>query len=420
MKINVKEIDYNKFIELPQYTYKKPKKRSIILATIIRIVSFFELLKYNFKYKKINMDKLSKKEPCLILMNHSCFLDLKIASKILYPRKYNIVCTDDGFVGKELLMRYIGCIPTKKFVTDPTLVRDMMYTFKTLKSSVLMFPEAGYSFDGTAIPLPSNIGKALKLLKVPLVIIKTNGAYLRDPLYNNLQLRKLDISASIEYVLSKEEIAQKSEQELSEIVNNHFIFDSFKWQQDNKISIKEPFRADSLNRLLYKCPHCLKEGKMEGKGTKIICHECNNEYELNEYGYLVHKSNPIFNHIPDWYKWERDCVKEEILKDEYEVFIDVEIYALKDMKHIYKLGDGNLRHNKNGFELIGCNGELRYLQNPLASYTINSDFNWYEKGDIISIGDSNVRYYCLIKNKEDVATKVRFAAEELYKLNGGK
>ena len=63
--------------------------------------------------------------------------------------------------------------------------------------------------------------------------------------------------------------------------------------------------------------------------------------------------------------------------------------------------------------------ELNYECCNNCAYEFN-DFNWYEKGDIISIGDSNVRYYCLIKNKEDVATKVRFAAEELYKLNGGK
>lgn len=51
-------------------------------------------------------------------MNHSSFIDLKIASTVLYPSPLNIVCTSDGFVGKERLMRSLGCIPTRKFVTD--------------------------------------------------------------------------------------------------------------------------------------------------------------------------------------------------------------------------------------------------------------------------------------------------------------
>ena len=83
-----------------------------------------------FKTNYINIEKIDKKQPYLILMNHSSFIDMKIASKILYPKKYNIVRTDDGFVGKEFLMRWLGCISTKKYIMDPTLVKDMIYTIK--------------------------------------------------------------------------------------------------------------------------------------------------------------------------------------------------------------------------------------------------------------------------------------------------
>ena len=69
--------------------------------------------------------------------------------------KFNIVCNDDGFIGKKLLMKYIGCIPTRKYAADLHLVKDMIYTVKTLKSSILIYPEACYSFDGTSTVLPS-------------------------------------------------------------------------------------------------------------------------------------------------------------------------------------------------------------------------------------------------------------------------
>ena len=45
------------------------------------------------------MEKIGKKEPCLILMNHSSFADLQIASHIFFPKRYGIVTTTDGFVG---------------------------------------------------------------------------------------------------------------------------------------------------------------------------------------------------------------------------------------------------------------------------------------------------------------------------------
>lgn len=79
------------------------------------------------------MDKLDKDEPCLVLMNHSSFIDLKIAIRLLCTRPFHIICTSDGFVGKRWLMRSLGCIPARKFMTDVTLVRDMVYAVGTEK-----------------------------------------------------------------------------------------------------------------------------------------------------------------------------------------------------------------------------------------------------------------------------------------------
>ena len=40
----------------------------------------------------------------------------------------------------------------------------------------MLFPEAGYSFDGTSTTLPDSIGKFVKVLGIPLVMITTYGA----------------------------------------------------------------------------------------------------------------------------------------------------------------------------------------------------------------------------------------------------
>ena len=416
MKINVKEITLEQLEKIEPYKHKKPFKRSFLLALVIRIASMFTLTNVKFKSKLINMDKLDKKEPCLIIMNHSSFIDLKIASKLLFPRKYNIICSDDGFVGKEFLMRFLGCVPTKKYLTDATLVRDIMYCVKELKSSVLMYPEACYSMDGKTTILPSSVGKCIKLLKIPVVMITTYGAYHRDPLYNNLQLRKVNVSATMEYIISKEDIKEKTSEELMDIVNKYFSFDNYKWQQENKIRVKENFRADYLNRVLYKCPHCLEEN-MEGKGISLTCKNCANEYILDEHGYLKNtKNETIFDSVPKWYKWERECVKKEIEEDKYLLDEIVDIYALKDFKCIYKLSKGRLVHNKNGFSLY-IDNKLIYSQPANHSYTLNSDLNWYEIGDVIGIGDNDVRYYCVINKEKDVALKARLATEELFKKN---
>ncbi|MBR6533273.1 MAG: 1-acyl-sn-glycerol-3-phosphate acyltransferase [Clostridia bacterium] len=421
MKIKTRKLPYGEVLKLKPKKHKKPLKPLFILALVIRVLSFFELLGVGFKYKKIGMDKLSKKEPCLILMNHSSFIDLKIASALLFPRKYNIVMTSDGFVGKNLLMRLVGCIPTQKFISDSLLVKDIFHCVKKNNSSILMYPEASYSFDGTATPLPDSLGKLVKKLGIPVVMIKTFGAFAYDPLYNNLQKRKVKISAEMKYLLSPEEIKQKSFEEINGILKEQFSFDNFRWQQQNGVKITEKFRADCLNRVLYKCPNCLAEGETQGKGTTLTCKNCGKVYELTEDGFMkAQKGETEFPHIPDWYAWQRKCVKDEILNGEYRLCENVDIYMHIDTKCIYKVGDGVLTHTKDGFSLVGCEGELRFTQAPELSYSLYSDFYWYEIGDVISIGTPKVFYYCIPKTDKDIVAKARIAAEELYKIINNK
>ena len=395
MKIKVKEKSYEDVLAMPVGLHQLPVRPGILFRTLLKVLSKSELKETNFTCREIGMEKLGKHEPCLILMNHSSFIDLKIAATILYPRPFNIVCTSDGFVGKNWLMRAIGCIPTKKFVTDLTLVRDMMFAVKKLNSSVLMFPEASYSFDGTATPLPESLGKCLKMLGVPVVIIRTYGAFARDPLYNNLKLRKVDVSADMEYLLSSQDIAEKSVSELNTILKEKFSFDNFLWQQENKIRIDETFRADCLNRVLYKCPHCGTEGKMLGKGTELSCGSCGKKYELTELGYMkALEGETEYSHIPDWYRWERECVRKELEAGTYLLDVSVDICMMVNTKCVYKVGSGRLRHDAEGFHLTGCDGKLDYYQKPSASYSLYSDYFWYELGDMICIGNTEVLYYC--------------------------
>ncbi len=416
MKIKTKAMSYDKVMALPRPDHRKPLKPNILLTTAVRVLAEFDLLPTGFTYSKVDMDKLDPKEPVLILMNHSSFIDLKIVSRIFYPKPYSIVCTSDGFIGKNLLMRMLGCIPTQKFVSDITLIQDMEYMLKEKNTSVLMYPEASYSFDGRATPLPRKMGVLLKKLGVPVVTVITKGAFARDPLYNMLQKRKVKVSAQVKCLLTKEQIKEMTVAQLDEILDDAFSFDNFAWQQENNILITEKFRADGLNRILYKCAHCGTEGRMEGKGTKLTCHHCGKTYELTEEGKLQATDGETeFPHIPDWYQWERQQVRQELIDGTYRLETDVDIAMMVDFKAIYKVGSGHLIHTNEGFTLTGCDGKLDYTQGPLACYGLYSDYFWYELGDIICIGNKDALYYCFPKCG-DVVAKTRLAAEELYKL----
>ncbi len=417
MKTKVAYKSYDEVMALPRKKRKKPKKPNLFFRTLLKLVSVPDLLVTHFKVKKIGMEKLEKKETCLFLMNHSSFVDLEIAVSVLYPRPLNIIATSDSFVGMDWLMRQIGCFPTQKFVFDVTAFFGIRYCLKELKSSVLMYPEASYSFDGSATPLPENLGAFVKKLGAPVAMIRTYGAFTRDPLYNNLQRRKTRVSAELSYLLSPEDIAQKTPQEIQSILEEQFTFDHFRWQKENQIKLSEPFRADYLNRVLYKCPHCLAEGKTEGKGIHLTCHSCGKKYELDEYGELFATDGDTrFSYVTDWYRWEREEVRTEIENGTYQLDVPVKIAMLVDTKRIYFVGEGRLTHTKDGFHLTGCDGKLDYKQASKASYSLYSDFNWYQLGDVICIGDTKTLYYCFPQNAGDVVAKTRLATEEIFKL----
>lgn len=421
MKIKVVDKSYSEVMALPVPKHEKPRRMGMFWRVLIKALSATNLHRYHVKYNEAGMERLDKGEPCLVLMNHSSFIDMQIVGDYLFPRPFSVVTTTDAYVGLAWVLKAIGCIPTQKFVSDITLIRDIKYALKEKRSTVVMYPEACYSFDGTSATLPDSIGGLLKMLRVPVVSIITHGAFLREPLYNMLRHRKVDIGVDVTYLLSPEEIETLTAEQINERVGEAFGFDHFRRQQEQGIRIAEDFRADGLERVLYKCPHCLGEGCTEGKGTRITCRACGKVYELTELGALrADDGSAAFTHIPDWFDWEREQVKKEIERGEYQLDVDVDIYMLVDYRALYRVGEGHLVHDAAGFHLTGCNGELDYIQPPLASYSINADYYFYEIGDMISIGNRRHLFYCFPKNTQAIVAKAKMAAEEMFLLERGR
>ncbi len=416
MKIKTRRATYDEVMAIPQKPHRRPTVRSLFWHTLARLLVIPDLMATHLR---INRKEALPDEPCLILMNHSSFLDLKIAFKLLYPRRFSIVATTDALMGKERLMRWLGCIPTRKFVTDMSLIRDMKYMLHEKRSSVLMYPEAGYSFDGTATTLPGHLGGLLKMLDVPVVTVITHGAYARQPLYNELHTRRVRAEAECRLLLTREQIRSMSADELSAALGKVFSFDQFADQYARGEHITEANRADGLQRLLYKCPACRSEGRTIGRGTILSCKSCGKSWHMSELGRMeAIEGETEYPHIPDWYAWERAEVRREIEAGDYRLSLPVDIRMVVDTKALYDIGKGTLSHDADSLRLTDPNGRLLFEQKPRASHTVNADFYWYEISDVIGFGDRNALFYCFPESVDGClhpVAKVRLAAEEMYK-----
>ncbi len=85
----------------------------------------------------------------------------------------------------------------------------------------------------------------------------------------------------------------------------------------------------------------------------------------------------------------------------------------------YELDELGRMVTPEGFHLTGCDGKIDYHQSAKSSYSLYSDYYWYEIGDMICIGTSKIQYYCFPKEKGANVAKVRLAAEESYQYSTG-
>ena len=418
MKIKILDKSYDEVMAIEPKKHSKPKKTNIFWQTLTKLISKSALLSSHFTHKEVGMEKLCKKEPALILMNHSGFTDFEIAYSMLYPRKFNTVAAYETFMGLEWLMKAIGCFDTKKYICDLQIIRDIEHCITKNKSSVLMFPEAVYTLDGTGVTLPKTLAKFVKKLGAPLCMLKTNGVYLKVPAYSYVKKRDVPIHAELRYVLSPEQIREMSVEKIQEVIDREFSFDDFRWQKENNVIIDEPFRAEGLHSILYKCPHCQREGKMESEGIHLSCTACGKKWELTELGYLkALDGETYFDHVPDWYKWERECVRREILDGNYGFDVPCDIMMIVDTKALYRVGTGRLSHSmEGGFHLTGCDGKLDYQQSSRSMYTCEATPYWYEIDDVIGMGNSRALYFAFPTEHKEVVGKVKLAVEEIYKI----
>lgn len=394
---------------------KKPHRPGWIFGLARDILSRPLLKKRGCKITKVNMEGVEG--PYLMLMNHGSFVDFLIMTVITAPCKPNNVMSLEGFRDyTEPLMRHLGVLGTRKYITDLHLVKNIKYCIDKLENVFCMFPEARYSLDGCTSYLPDSLGKTIRLLKVPVVVVINRGNFINNPHWNKHGKGNY-VEAEMKLLLTAEEAKTLSVDEINDRIAEAFQYDDFKWQYDNKIKIDHPKRADGLHSLLYKCASCKTEGEMHSEGTRLWCEHCKKEWEMDEYGKLHAKDGEdIFSHIPDWTKWERACVREEVENGTYYFEDTVRVETLPGCTFFYKQGEGKFIQTVEGTTLkCNCYGEdYTLFRSAINLDSMHIEYDYHRHGDCIDISETNESFWCYV-SKRDVITKVAFATEEIHK-----
>ncbi len=398
-----------------KYPIRQPKLITYLIWLLCKII----LIGKKYKVEKINMEGL--KPPYMMLSNHMYFIDFELAAMGTGPHRVSNVVSIDGYYRRPFLLELIGAICTRKFTMDLHLIKSINRVLK--RGDILsMYPEARYSPCGTLSYMPESLGKLIRMNKVPVVAVVHHGNYLHSPFWNFRKKRKVPLHTTMTQILTAEQVKSMSAEEINKVVREALHYDEYQYQKDNGILITEPFRAEGLHKVLYQCPHCLTESKMDSKGTEIFCTECGKRWNLNEDGTLsALEGETEFSHVPDWFDWEREQVHRQIDSGEYSFEDEVEVYSLPRCWRFMPLGKAKLSHDpENGFVLTGhYNGEdYRIQRTPVMtnSLHVEYDYCYIKPFDCVDISTENDSFYCY-PTKQNVVTKLGFATERLYQLS---
>ena len=396
---------------------KKPKKQLWLFKELINLVSKISLSK-KVTIEKINMDGL--KAPYVVLSNHMAFADLEINAMANYPYRISNIATFETFHKRAFLLEHCGCIGKRKFTTDPSLIKGCEMVLNKFKSVLTIYPEARYSPIGTTAIIPPSYAQLLKRLGKPVCVLVHHGNYLASPFWDWRRVRNVKRHSTLKLVLTEKDLEEKSTAEIYDIIVRELQYNEYKYQKDNNIIIDEPYRAEGLHKVLYQCPNCLTEYKMTSSGAILKCEECGKSWEMSTLGELhALDGNTEFEHIPNWFEWQRENVRREIDEGKYYFENEVDVYSLPNPRGFIPLGKAKLTHSRElGFTIEGnYNGEDFKISRPavgMYGVHIEYDYCYIRPEECIQISTLNDTFVCYPTIKNAV-TKLSFATEELYK-----
>jgi len=216
-----------------------------------------------------------------------------------------------------------------------------------------------------------------------------------------------------------EQIEKASVDEINRTINAVFKYDEYRWQKDNNIVIDSPNRAKGLHHILYQCPHCLTESRMDSDKDRLWCGHCGKRWKMSELGELsAVKGKTEFSHIPDWFEFERSMVRRQIENGTYFFRDQVTVDSLPNAEGYIRLGEATLTHSVEGFvlELVTDDESFRLEKKSLSLYSLHIEFDYFGKGDCLDLSTTDDTFYLYPLTKKNVVTKLQFAVEEIYRI----
>ena len=323
------------------------KPNRFLYAVVYSVLKRKYTKKYGITFDKSIVKNI--KGPAIVVATHTSDEDHIISALTLYPVRPNYIVSEHFMHNPSTakLLKLMHVIPKKMFTPDVSTIKNIMRAKKE-KGVIVIFPEGRLSCYGHTVPVTDGTAELIKKLGVDLYAWKAEGAYLTFPKWRDKgDSRPGKINASIKLLLSADEVQNKDVSEIREITEKAILHDDELAMEGVEYISEDISRG--ADRILFKCPLCLKEGTITAGENHIRC-ECGLDATLDSHYRL---SGAPFSRINEWFEWQQEsidietevlsskarlgCCKEDGFMDAYagegEVYLDKDVFKLSGTLH---------------------------------------------------------------------------------------
>ena len=254
-------------------------------------------------------------KPSITLCNHGSFIDFIFASTLVRKFRPNFIVSRLYFYNTCLgwLLRTVGAFPKSMFAMDLENAKNCL---KVLRSGdrLVMMPEARLSTTGRFEDIQDNTYAFIKKAGVSVYTVKLCGDYLANPKWAKDIRRGAVVEAELDILYTADEVKRPSPEELQRGIEKRLAYNEFEWLKTRPgIHYRSRHMAEGLENILTTCPLCGRRHVLTAKKNQIFCEHC---------GYLTSVDDRYaftgdfrFANLTEWYDWQQELLKEEILAD---------------------------------------------------------------------------------------------------------
>ena len=256
-------------------------------------------LRRAYRIVAINAELFKELKPPFILVgNHTTLLDPFIANAFV-PFPIHWVASDGNMrspIMRFLLIKLVGSIPKSKAIPDIETVNWIVDIIRRKHRVVGMYPEGQSTWTGTSFPAFYSSAKLLRLLRVPVVLAKTQGGYLTKPRWSHVRRPgKVEIAFSV--LFTPEQLRTTPIADIDAALNNALAYDDTEWCKREAIRFESARGAESLELALYICPKCGAKASLHSNGNRFACDRCDFSVEYGADGSFAlppGSADPVF------------------------------------------------------------------------------------------------------------------------------